>query len=57
MAGYADDEQGLVSFGVEVVTSLCEKLLQMGAPGLHFYTLNRWGASSQICRNLGFPEH
>jgi methylenetetrahydrofolate reductase (NADPH) len=47
----------LVSFGVEVVTSLCEKLLQMGAPGLHFYTLNRWGASSQICRNLGFPEH
>jgi methylenetetrahydrofolate reductase (NADPH) len=57
MAGYADDEKGLVSFGVEVVTNLCEKLLTMGAPGLHFYTLNRWGASSQICRNLGFPEH
>ena len=57
MAGYADDDKGLVSFGVDVVTNLCEKLLQMGAPGLHFYTLNRWGASSQICRNLGFPEH
>ena len=57
MASYANDEKGLVSFGVDVVTNLCEKLLQMGAPGLHFYTLNRWGASSQICRNLGFPEH
>ena len=57
MASYANDEKGLVSFGVDVVTNLCEKLLQMGAPGLHFYTLTRWGASSQICRNLGFPEH
>ena len=56
-ASFAGDDEGLRSFGVEVVTKLCEKLLQMGAPGLHFYTLNRWGASSQICRNLGFPEH
>ena len=56
-ASFAEDDEGLRSFGVEVVTKLCEKLLQMGAPGLHFYTLNRWGASSQICRNLGFPEH
>ena len=57
MASFADDDEGLISFGVDVVTNLCEKLLQMGAPGLHFYTLNRWGASSRICRNLGFPEH
>lgn len=56
MANYADQEKDLIAFGVEVVTNLCEKLLQMGAPGLHFYTLNRWGASSQICRNLGFVE-
>ena len=56
-ASFAGDDEGLRSFGVEIVTKLCEKLLQMGAPGLHFYTLNRWGASSQICRNLGFPEH
>lgn len=57
MASFADDDEGLISFGVDVVTNLCEKLLQMGAPGLHLYTLNRWGASSRICRNLGFPEH
>jgi methylenetetrahydrofolate reductase (NADPH) len=48
-----DDERGLREFGVEVVTRLCEDLLAHGAPGLHFYTLNRWGASLAICRNLG----
>ena len=56
MANYAEQEKDLIAFGVDVVTNLCEKLLQMGAPGLHFYTLNRWGASSQICRNLGFLD-
>jgi methylenetetrahydrofolate reductase (NADPH) len=56
MSGYAEDEKSLIAFGVDVVTELCEKLLQMGVPGLHFYTLNRWGATSQICRNLGFRE-
>ena len=48
-----DDEAGLKSFGVDVITRLCEDLLAAGAPGLHFYTLNRWGASLAICRNLG----
>lgn len=46
------DETELITFGVEVVTDLCERLLSMGAPGLHFYTLNRWGATSRICDNL-----
>jgi methylenetetrahydrofolate reductase (NADPH) len=56
MSSYANDDKGLIAFGVEVVTKLCERLLELGAPGLHFYTLNRWGASSQLCRNLGFLE-
>ncbi|MEM7098931.1 MAG: methylenetetrahydrofolate reductase [Pseudomonadota bacterium] len=47
-----EDESELINFGVEVVTDLCERLLSMGAPGLHFYTLNRWGATSRICDNL-----
>ena len=50
---YADDVQALRAFGEEMVTSLCEKLLQGGAPGLHFYTLNNSRASTRICRNLG----
>ncbi|MFW6094703.1 MAG: methylenetetrahydrofolate reductase [NAD(P)H] [Pseudomonadota bacterium] len=48
-----DDEEGLKEFGIDVVTRLCEDLLRAGAPGLHFYTLNRWGASTTICKNLG----
>ena len=56
MSSYASDDKGLVDFGVEVVTKLCERLRELGAPGLHFFTLNRWGASSQLCRNLGFLE-
>ena len=48
------DEADLTKFGVEVVTRLCERLFELGAPGLHFYTLNRWGASSKICANLNF---
>ncbi len=48
-----NDETALREFGIEVVTRLCQDLLAAGAPGLHFYTLNRWGASLAVCRNLG----
>jgi methylenetetrahydrofolate reductase (NADPH) len=48
-----DDPAGLRDFGIEAVTRLCDDLLRAGAPGLHFYTLNRWGATMAICRNLG----
>ncbi|MBT5204260.1 MAG: methylenetetrahydrofolate reductase [NAD(P)H], partial [Gammaproteobacteria bacterium] len=50
---YASDVQALRAFGEEIVTSLCERLLEGGAPGLHFYTLNNSRASTRICRNLG----
>ncbi|MBT6246035.1 MAG: methylenetetrahydrofolate reductase [NAD(P)H] [Gammaproteobacteria bacterium] len=50
---YASDVQALRAFGEEIVTSLCERLLEGGAPGLHFYTLNHSRASTRICRNLG----
>lgn len=50
----ADDQSSLQAFGEEVVTALCQRLLEGGAPGLHLYTLNRASASLAICRNLGF---
>lgn len=56
LEAYRDDEESLRRFGIDVVTRLCEDLLRGGAPGLHFYTLNRWGASMAICRNLGLDR-
>lgn len=53
LEAFQDDEASLKQFGVDVVTALCDELINAGAPGLHFYTLNRWGASVAICANLG----
>ena len=51
-----DDEACIRAFGIEVVSRLCEDLIGSGVPGLHFYTLNRWGATMAICRNLGLAK-
>jgi methylenetetrahydrofolate reductase (NADPH) len=53
MAQRQDSDEELGKFGVEVVTRLCEQLIELGAPALHFYTLNRWGATTKVCANLG----
>ena len=47
-----DDEQSTLEFGIDVVTELCDKLLTAGAPGIHFYTLNRADVSTRICQNI-----
>ena len=53
LENYGDDPQSIVEFGIEVVSRLCEVLLQAGAPGLHFYTMNQAEPSLTICRNIG----
>jgi methylenetetrahydrofolate reductase (NADPH) len=49
---YADDPQRLRAEGIAIATELCEALLDAGAPGLHFYTLNRSKATREIFGNL-----
>ncbi|MDB9880267.1 methylenetetrahydrofolate reductase [NAD(P)H] [Pseudomonadales bacterium] len=50
---YQDDRESLKAFGEDVVTRLCQQLLDAGAPGLHFYTLNQSGPTLKLWRNLG----
>jgi len=52
LEGFGDDLDSIRAFGLEVVTRLCDELLGAGAPGLHFYTLNRAPATCALWRAL-----
>jgi methylenetetrahydrofolate reductase (NADPH) len=41
LASFGDDAKSIKAFGQEVMAQLCECLVQLGAPSLHFYTLNQ----------------
>ena len=47
------DQASMLSFTSDFVTKLCEQLLALGAPGIHFYTMNQPEPTATICRNLG----
>jgi len=49
----ADDQTALEEYGCDVVATLCERLLAGGAPGLHFYSLNKADPVLNICARLG----
>ena len=53
LESYGDDVVSIRAFGLDVVTRLCEDLLEGGAPGLHFYTLNQAALTATIWRRLG----
>lgn len=52
LAEFGDDKASIRAFGVDVVGELCQTLLDNGAPGLHFYTLNQAEAALGIWREL-----
>jgi methylenetetrahydrofolate reductase (NADPH) len=47
------DDEAAMQFGIEYATQQCEELLRAGAPGLHFYTLNKAHSTVQVLKNLG----
>ena len=53
LEGFADDRESIKAFGADVVSELCQSLLDYGSPGLHFYSMNQSEASLVICKNLG----
>lgn len=52
LQGFGDDTASIKAFGLDVVSSLCERLLAGGAPGLHFYTMNQAEATLALVRRL-----
>jgi methylenetetrahydrofolate reductase (NADPH) len=53
MEGFMDDTASIRAFGLDVVTRLCERLIDGGAPGIHFYTLNQSALTLELCKRLG----
>ena len=54
LENYGDDQSSIVEFGIDMVSRLCQNLLEAGAPGLHFYSMNQAEPALSICNNVGF---
>jgi methylenetetrahydrofolate reductase (NADPH) len=52
LESFGDDRASIRAFGLEVVQTLCERLLAGGAPGLHFYTMNQAEPTGELVRRL-----
>jgi methylenetetrahydrofolate reductase (NADPH) len=52
LQSFGDDIASIKSFGLDVVTDLCEQLRAGGAPALHFYTMNQSAATLALCERL-----
>jgi methylenetetrahydrofolate reductase (NADPH) len=52
LQSFGDDAEAIREFGTEVVADLCRRLIDGGAPSLHFYTLNRAKATLAIAERL-----
>jgi methylenetetrahydrofolate reductase (NADPH) len=55
LAGMGDDLAAIRAYGLEVTTDLCRRLLEAGAPGLHFYSMNQFEPTAAIWQALDLP--
>ena len=56
-AAIADDADAVKKVGIELATKMCQELISIKVPGLHFYTMNTSDATLQICKNLGLTNN
>ncbi|MGC9385665.1 MAG: methylenetetrahydrofolate reductase [NAD(P)H] [Hydrogenovibrio sp.] len=56
LESFDDDLPGLLAFGEDVVSELSQRLLDAGAPGLHFYSMNQSAPVRHIVKNLTFKD-
>lgn len=57
LADFGDDSESIKAFGHDVVIKLCERLMDGGAPGLHFYTMNQTEPTRALVQELGLAGH
>ena len=57
LESFADDSDSIRAFGLDVETRMCATLIERGAPGLHFYTLNQVPLTASIWRALGLTRN
>lgn len=54
LSSFGDDTASIKAFGLDVVAALCERLQAVGAPALHFYTMNQAQATLGVLQRLGW---
>ena len=52
LQAFGDDTASIKSFGLDVITDLCDQLRNGGVPGLHFYSMNQAATVTEICTRL-----
>lgn len=56
LESFENDKESLIAFGKDVVMDMCQKLLDAGAPGIHFYSMNQSQPVLEIAQSLTFKE-
>lgn len=52
----AENDEAATEYGIDYATKQCEHLLREGAPGIHFYTLNKARSTTEVLKNLGLAS-